>query len=252
MVAFAALLLIAWQGPIPQPSGYHDFADRRHLLGIQNFWNVASNLPFLVLGGLGLLALLRGPTPGVLPPLRHAYFCFFIGAAMVALGSGYYHWSPDHTTLVWDRLPMTIAFMAFFAIMLGEQLEPRLGRAALWPLVLAGIASVVYWHLSENAGRGDLRPYVVVQFVPMLLVPLMLLLFHSRLNRTNLIWAVLAAYAVAKLFEAFDRPLFELTGLLSGHTLKHLAAAAGVYFMWRAVRVRQVEQGPKESAAACR
>jgi hypothetical protein len=251
-VAVAALLAVALQGPIPQPAEYHDFADRRSLLRIPNFWNVVSNFPFLIFGGLGLLAIWRGPAPGVLPPLKQAYVCFFIGAALVALGSGYYHWSPDHATLVWDRLPMTIAFMAFFAIMLGEQLDPRLGRAALWPLVLAGIASVVYWHLSENAGRGDLRPYVIVQFVPMLLVPLMLLLFRSRLNRTHLIWAVLGAYAVAKLVEALDRPLFELTGQMSGHSLKHLAAAAGAYFMWRAVLVRRVEPGPRESAAASR
>jgi hypothetical protein len=239
-VAAVALVAVALQPPIPQPASYHDFADRRGLLGIPNFWNVASNLPFLLLGGLGLVAVWRGPAPGVLPPLRPAYLCFFIGATLVAAGSSYYHWSPDHASLVGDRLPMAIAFMAFFAIMLGEQLDPRLGRGALWPLLLIGAASVVYWHYSEKAGRGDLRPYVIVQFVPMLLVPLLLLLFRSRLTRTRLVWGVLAAYALAKLLEAFDRSLFETTGLISGHSLKHLVAAAGVYFMLRAVRVRQV------------
>jgi hypothetical protein len=85
----------------------------------------------------------------------------------------------------------------------------------------------VYWHLTELAGRGDLRPYVLVQFLPMVLLPLILLRYPSRLNGTGYLWAVLAAYALAKGAEAADESIFAFTGFISGHSVKHLLAAAG-------------------------
>jgi hypothetical protein len=186
---------------------------------------VASNLPFLIVGLAGLFAF-RMPMPGVLPVLRPAYLTFFLGTILVAFGSGYYHWSPSNETLVWDRLPMTISFMAFFPILIGEQIRPELGARLLAPLLIAGVLSVVYWRITD-----DLRPYVLVQFLPIVLAPLLLLLFPSALTRVWLLWVVLATYAIANILESFDAAVFNFLQVVSGHSLKHVIAALGTYFI---------------------
>ena len=173
LIAVVAIVVTALHAPIPQWEAYHQFADQRTLLGIPHFWNVASNLPFLLVGVLGLHALIGRRPPGLLPLLRVPYFIVFVGVALVAVGSGYYHLSPSNATLVWDRLPMTICFMAFVAIVIGEHFNERFGLQMLAPLLLVGIASVAYW-----AWTDDLRLYALVQFLPMLLIPLVLLLIR--------------------------------------------------------------------------
>ncbi|WP_157267414.1 ceramidase domain-containing protein [Azohydromonas aeria] len=229
-ITAAALAALALHGPIAQPVSYHAFADERTLLGIPNFWNVVSNLPFVLLGLAGLWRLRRRP-PGVLPGLAACHAAFFAGAVGIGLGSAWYHLRPDSATLAWDRLPMTVAFMAFFAIVLGEHLGVRLARRALPALLLAGLGSVLYWVLSERLGGSDLRPYLLVQFLPVLLTPLILLLFPSRLTRVGWLWLLLALYVVAKGVEHFDAALYEHLGGLSGHTLKHLLAAGSLWCM---------------------
>jgi hypothetical protein len=230
VVIFGVVAVIA-HGPIPQTQGYHAFADQRRLIGIPNFWNVASNLPFLVVGLAGLWTLRRRPTPGVLPALFPAYLSFFFGTILVAIGSGYYHLSPSDGSLVWDRLPMAVTFMAFLAVLIGEQIAPEIGARSLIPLLVVGILSVVYWWFTERQGGGDLRPYVIVQFLPLVLVPLLLLLFPSPLTRVSLLWDLLAAYALAKLLELLDGPVFKILHAISGHSLKHLVAALGAYLL---------------------
>lgn len=138
LICLSALVGLALLGPLPQDPLYHQFADQRPLLGIANFLDVISNLPFVIIGllGLGYLApgcLRRGRPAGGLPPLLLHYRIFFVGVLLTGLGSGYYHLAPDNHTLVWDRLPMTIAFMAFFAALVGESLSLRAGRLLLWP-----------------------------------------------------------------------------------------------------------------------
>jgi hypothetical protein len=228
-VAIAAIGVVFWLGPIPQDPGYHEFADRRAWLGIPNFWNVATNLPFLFIGLLGL-----SWRPRLLSEaLRGHYTILVIGVALVGVGSAYYHWAPSTPSLVWDRLPMTVAFMALFAAVVQDRVSERLGRVLLWPLMAAGAATIAYWYWSETAGRGDLRPYAVVQFLPMLLIPLMLLLFRGKGLRDAWLWATFGAYVLAKIAEHFDAAIFVATGFLSGHSLKHLLAALAV---WSAIR----------------
>ena len=241
-VAIAAVVAVALHAPIAQPAGYHLFADQRMILGIPNLWNVVSNLGFLAVGWAGSVALATSTPAGALLPLRALYRWFFAGAILVAIGSAYYHWSPNDQTLVWDRLPMTVSFMAFFSIIVGEHLSIRAGRALLYPLMAIGFASVIYWHLSENAGRGDLRPYLVVQFLPMALVPLIMLLFPARYSHGRLIWGLLAAYALAKLFEIADEQVYAFTHFISGHTLKHFAAAFGMLLFLVAILRRRSMQ----------
>ena len=135
---------------------------------------------------------------------------------------------------------MAVVFMAFSDIIIGEHISPRLGRLFLFPLLALGVASVAYWHFTEEGGHGDLRLYVIVQYLPVLLIPLVLLFFPSRLSYVQLIWAVLVAYALAKLLELSDQLVFSLSHIVSGHTLKHLVAALGTYIFLVALRERHL------------
>ena len=236
-VSLAAALGVFLLGPIAQDLSYHQFADRRTILGVANFWNVVSNLPFVWVGAVGVAAIARGNAPGSLGALRANYLAFFAATPLVGLGSAYYHWAPSNSTLFWDRLPMTLAFMAFFSTVVGEHLDPRLGRRLLVPLLAAGLGSVLYWHMTELAGHGDLRPYILVQYLPILLVPLILWLFPGQLVPSGYTWSLLATYAVAKVLELLDGSIYAAMGL-SGHTWKHLAAAGGLYLFVVAVQAR--------------
>lgn len=240
--AFCALAIagVMMLPPIAQPLDYHAFVDQRTIGGIPNFWNVMSNLPFLLFGLMGVAEVARRKSL----PLRPLYFTFFAGTCLVAFGSGYYHLAPSNETLVWDRLTMAVVFMAFFSIILAEYVNERLGRLAFVPLEIMGVGSVVYWHFTEMAGRGDLRPYGLTQFLPIVLIPIILIVFPARLWPARLIWAVLGTYVLAKLLEHFDAQVFALLGqVISGHSLKHVAAALGTYIFLLAVRRRYAAIG---------
>ncbi len=236
--SLVALLVTVLVDPIAQDLSYHNFADQRQLLGIPNFWNVISNLPFLLLGLAGGFILRASVPTGGLLKLRPAYSIFFAGVAFTAFGSGYYHLNPNNETLVWDRLSMSVAFMAFFSIVISEYISLRWGRRLLLPLLIVGLVSVYYWSYTEAAGQGDLRPYGLVQFLPALLIPAILLMFPSPFGNSVYIWAMLGCYLVAKLTEFLDVPLFEATGM-SGHAIKHLAAAGGGLFFYLALLRRK-------------
>ena len=226
--AVAALLI---HGPIPQALSYHGFADRRVIWHISNFFDVLSNLAFVLVGLLGLYKTSGNNTIDMVSENRVSYKVFFIGVALVGVGSGYYHLSPNNVTLIWDRIPMTIAFMALTSVIIGEFTSIRWGSKLLIPLVLFGVLSVLYWHWTESAGHGDLRPYILVQFLPMLLIPVILVCFKSVFTGVSSYWLLLAAYVLAKIFEHFDREIYAATGFVSGHTLKHVVAAIGVYVL---------------------
>lgn len=226
--------------PVPQDPAYHDFADTRSLFGIPNFWNVASNLPFMLIGGWGVLAVFRRSEVICQPGLELAYIVFFSGIFLTAFGSGWYHLSPDNEPLVWDRLPMTIGFAGLFSIIVGEFISARTGRAILVPLLLAGVASVEYWAWTETRGLGDLRPYAIVQFLPMLLIPAILLLYLPATGSVRYYWWMLLFYVFAKLAEFLDAPIFALGGIVSGHTLKHLFAAGTPAILLYALLQRRI------------
>jgi hypothetical protein len=234
LVTITAFIISAlvMHGAIVQDNTYHQFADQRMALGIANVANVTSNLPFLFVGFYGLALLFRGYSGGTLSHLRPAYTVFFAALIFVSAGSAYYHLNPSNGTLVWDRLPMTLAFMAFFAAILGEHVNPALVRWTLIPLLALGVLSVVFWQLS-----GDLRPYVLVQFLPVILIPAVVMLYPSRLPGTEFVWGVLAFYVVAKALEYYDKPLYQALGF-SGHSLKHIVAAVGVYFIVLLIKAR--------------
>ncbi len=243
-VTLAVVVGIMALPPIPQSQDYHNFADRRALLGIPNFLNVISNAAFLLVGALGLLFLSRqrGSYPGS-PFTERAeqwpYAILFLGIGLTGLGSAYYHLAPDNARLVWDRLPMTIAFTAILSTIIAERISVKAGLLSLVPLVVVGIGSVVYWQVTELGGRGDLRSYIIVQFYPMLAILLIMLLFPSRYSRSTDLLGAVAFYALAKAFEAFDTQIFAVGHIVSGHTLKHLAAALATYLILRMLHKRR-------------
>lgn len=264
IVAVAAGALLWHHGPIPQPEAYHGFADTRALGKLPNAANVLSNVPFFVVGFLGLAFLRRGPTrdpEGPFRPGAHtafeslrerpAYVLFFAGVLLTAFGSSYYHWKPSTTRLFWDRLPMAIAFSALFAAMIAERISIYWSRMLLLPLVFSGVASVVMWRISEERGAGDLRFYLFVQLFPVVALPIMMLLFQPRYSRGAELLVALVVYALAKGFEYLDRPIWDLTGhTLSGHPLKHLAAAVATYLVLDMLRKRGRPPVPFQDALA--
>jgi len=221
--------------PVAQDPAYHRFADTRALLGVPNALNVLSNLPFLVLGWVGVIACWR-PTSRHIPALP-AFRVFFISLALIAVGSAVYHWQPSNHTLLLDRLPMSAGFMAFFSMVLSLCVDARLGRRVLWPLVAAGVASVLYWYATELMGRGDLRPYALVQFLPLVLIAVVLATSTAPARIRITVGFVLGCYLLAKVAEVLDSMLFDTIGMVSGHTLKHLVAAVGVYGVLRLFRM---------------
>ena len=231
ITALFALTVILSLDPIPQDATYHLFVDTRKIGSIPNFWNVITSVPFAIVGLLGLYQARLPNKLKIIEDTRIAYILLFFGTFLVSFGSGYYHLEPNNQTLVWDRLPMTIAFMALFSIIISEFISVRSGRTLLPPLILAGILSVVYWHFSEMRGAGDLRFYALVQFYPMLAIPVMLVCFQSKCSHVQAYWWLLLLYVVAKVFEHFDGEIFSLLGFISGHSLKHLTAALGMYVL---------------------
>jgi hypothetical protein len=214
--------------PIPQDPAYHLMADRRILLGIPNCLNVLSNLPFAAVGVVGLATVFARREQFQDPRERWPYAALFVGSILTTVGSAYYHVAPDNGRLVWDRLPMTLGFMGLLTAVVAERLGPRLARRIFAPLLMLGAISVAYWYWTELHHRGDLRLYIVVQFGSLLLVLQMMILYPARYPGQGYLFAGIAAYAAAKWLEAADQRIFALGHVVSGHTLKHLAAAAAV------------------------
>jgi hypothetical protein len=237
-ISIISLIALFFVKAISQDPNYHNFIDVNHWLGVNNFWNVLSNLPFLIVGLLGLIHLNKLT---IISEIRIAYVIFFAGIALVAFGSSYYHLNPNNETLVWDRLPMTIGFMALIAIITAEYISIKLSKLMLWPLILIGLLSVFYWQYTESQGVGDLRFYALVQFLPIVLIPIIILTHQSKFDPTNGYWYLLLAYVFAKLFEHFDTPIYEIFGgFISGHSIKHVAAAIGIYMLYLNYKKRNI------------
>ncbi len=243
-ISAAAIIGTLFVDAIPQDPAYHNFADQRAVLGIANFGDVVSSAGFLLAGFVGMIAVLKGRSGGLFdyPSDAVPYVVFFIGVIAVGVGSAWYHESPTNARLFWDRLPMTAGFMGLTAALIADRIDRRVGITIVLPvLVVLGITSLFYWEYSEQMGRGDLRFYALVQFLPILLMPFICRLFpKARYTGKGGLVAVVLWYAVAKVLEHFDDLVFELTNhIVSGHSLKHLAAAMACFMVLRMLR-RQV------------
>ncbi|MBI2467253.1 MAG: alkaline phytoceramidase [Candidatus Rokubacteria bacterium] len=242
--ALAAIAAVLALPPIPQDPRYHEFADRRTILGVPNFLNVGSNAAFVLVGGLGLAFVLGRTAARPSGPFgtaweRGAFALIFAAAAATGLGSAYYHLAPTTGRLFWDRLPITVSVTGLLGATIKERIGTRLGRWLFLPLVGAGIASAVHWHLGELRGAGDLRFYALVQFYPMLAIPLLVWLCPPRYTRGRDLVETVGWYAAARVFELLDAPVFALGGHVGGHTVKHLLSAVAGYWILRMVRARR-------------
>jgi hypothetical protein len=197
-------------GAYPQDPGYHNFADRRAFFGIPNFWNVVSNLPFLV---VGLMSLTRKRV-------------FALGLIVTAFGSGLYHWNPNDSTLIWDRVGIVIVAGAMVSLLV-EEYAGGYARTSLIVAEVIGIVSLIIWYAT-----GDLRLYGIVQFFPGLLIIALPLVFRPMNKAHGLLALVLVFYAIAKLCEKYDAEIYHQLSVVSGHTLKHIASAASTAVIW--------------------
>ena len=219
---------------IPQDQSYHEFADQRPLLGVPNFWNVVSNLPFLAVGAAGLRRFHQNPATVV----------FFLGVFLTGIGSSYYHWDPNDSALFWDRLPMTLSFAAILALIIKERMSARAGTILLWPALATGLFRLLLWRWTD-----DLRLYFWAQFFPGLAVLSLFLLYPAKYTGTRYWIVAVALYTLAKMFEFTDAAIYSAGNLLSGHTLKHFAAAAACLAILRYFQVRRpIAVNAKETA----
>jgi len=225
-----AWLMFGHGEPIPQDRGYHVFADGRSCLGIPNFGNVSSNLLFLLVGLAGVRHSLRRRDGA-----WRSWLVFFAGVALVFFGSSWYHRAPNDDTLVWDRLPMTIAFMGLFTALVSEHLGSRMEARLLAAALAVGVFSVFWWQYS-----GDLRIYIWVQGAPLLAIPYVIAAFAGRYDRRHYLLYGVGLYALAKVAELLDHEIYAATATaISGHSAKHLLAALAVFCVLRMLQQRQ-------------
>jgi len=184
-----------------------------------------SNLPFLAVGAAGLWRFRNDPATIVL----------FLGIFLTGIGSSYYHWNPNDRTLFWDRLPMTLAFASILALVVAERVNTRAGAILLWPALAIGVFSLLLWLWTD-----DLRLYFWVQFFPGLALLLLFLLYPPKYTGTYYWIIAVGLYTLAKVFEFSDHAIFSAGYLLSGHTLKHLSAAAACFAILRYFATRRL------------
>jgi hypothetical protein len=210
---WAALLMLAalaLHGPIAQLADYHAFADQRSAFGIAHVGDVLSNLAFLLAAAYGAW---RQRAQAWSAPERACWRLFLWALVLTAAGSSWYHLAPDDARLVWDRLPIALACAALLALALRS-------RLALLLLAAGAIASVCWWRAT-----GDLRPYLLLQGAPLVLIPLLQWRAGVAAPQRRAFGLAVALYVLAKLCEVGDHAGYALLAVVSGHTLKHVLAA---------------------------
>lgn len=231
--ACGALLL---HGPVAQLPHYHEFADQSLLLGLPHAADVLSNIGFALVGLWGWRRLRPLADSPALALGWYGYRLFLAGLMLTAIGSSFYHLAPDDWRLVWDRLPIALACAGLLAAVRAE--TGRSGNAksdAAW-LASFAVGSVAWWYVTD-----DLRPYLLLQFLPIALIPLWQMTCGSPRRDRIAFGMALLLYVIAKAAELYDHQLFAALDVVSGHTLKHLLAtlAAAVLVGRLVQRVRE-------------
>jgi hypothetical protein len=223
-IAIIAMLL---HGPIAQLSDYHHFADQRQWLGISNAADVLSNLGFAIVGLYGMHLLWLQRDNPVFKAGQSGYGLFFAAVFLTAFGSGWYHLSPDNARLVWDRLPIALGCAGLLAAVWHETIGGN--RWITIVLAVTAAMSVAWWRYTDLLGIGDLRPYLLLQLLPLVVIPLLQWQHHRPRVERLAFAAAIGFYVVAKIFELADHAILNTLVILSGHTIKHLLAtlAAG-------------------------
>lgn len=224
----AALLALAVLGPpITQPADQHAFADQRMWANIPYALDVLSNAAFALFGILGLVSLTALVRRAAFNTEHALAGLFFTGLIATAAASSWYHLQPDDAGLGIDRLGMVVAFASLLGLAVAGRVSRAAGVVMTGLVLLLGPLSIWFWLASGNA-----LPWLVIQFGGILVI--LMLAFIKPLPRAGVLtvrWAfVICIYAVAKLLELGDHPLYALTNeFVSGHSLKHLVASLAAW-----------------------
>jgi hypothetical protein len=238
----AATIAMLAHGPIAQPVHYHQFADDVAVLGLPNAANVGSNLGFFLLGLWGWFGLRAHASHPALRQGWPGYALMLLGLMGVGLGSGFYHLAPDNARLVWDRLPIALVCAGLLAAVRAETGPGQTDvRATTRLLAMLAVASVAWWSWTASHGQGDLRPYLLLQAAPLVLIPLWQAASGAPRAERLAFALAMGLYILAKVAELHDQAIMHALGVLSGHTLKHLLASGGMFMIVRRLlaRVRQ-------------
>ena len=227
IAASALWLLLTLFGPmLAQSPSYHAFADQRAFGALPHAMDVLSNLGFLVAGVAGLWALHRTRFVAIAPTARCMVAVFFVGLIGCFAGSSYYHWAPDNAALVWDRLAMCVPFAGILGLAVQQTCDDdAVAWLAAIAMLIAAVSSTLIWQHGGNmlpwavAQGGGILALIVLAFLP------------SRKGGLHVhLGVVIGFYALAKVFELADAQVFGMSGeLLSGHSAKHLFAAAAAW-----------------------
>ncbi len=252
LVAAAAAVAMLVHGPIAQLAHYHEFADARTLLGIPRALDVLSNAGFIAVGLWGLAALASTRRDPIFATSWPGYLVFALALVATAFGSGWYHLAPDDSRLVWDRLPIALACAGLLAAVHADTHDDRHPWAVAAVLMVIACASVWWWSFTGSRGVGDLRPYLYLQAVPLVLIPGWQAVHRAPRPQRIAFGIAILLYALAKVFELADHAVFDTLGVLSGHTIKHLlaTAAAGVIIGEAAGRSRAPRRPPAPRSPA--
>jgi hypothetical protein len=229
---------VALMSPVIKGPTFHQYADGRPLFGLPHAGDVLSNLPFVIVGVLGLVLARRIEH---LP--RGLVALAFAGVLGIGVGSATYHVHPIDATLAFDWLPIVLALSWMVALVIADRVDLRVGAIAAVALPLAATASVMWWWLGGGTtSGGDMRWYAFLQLLLVALVPLLVLLYpRGRIDRTYLLLAV-GCFVAARAVHAADATILATTGV-SGHTLKHLIAGLATFMVLRAVQ--RAQQSPR-------
>lgn len=200
----------------------HPFVDARTLLGVPNAMDVLTNAPLALAGAWGLWVMRRRVW---LAATQQAAWVFFAGLVATGFGSAWYHWAPDATGLVWDRLGMAVTFSGALALAVAERVGQAPARQALRVLLPIAVLSAIL-----PASNGNVLPWAVLQFGGMALI----VWLAQRKPVAGAIGirlgVLIGLYALAKLLELGDEAVFHATtDAVSGHSLKHLVAALAAW-----------------------
>jgi len=250
MGAALCAMALAVFGPVSEQfADYHAFADQREAMGVPSALNVLSNLPFLFGGVWGLWQISRRVADCALDTRWWLAALFFLGLITTGTGSSVYHWTPTDFGLTMDRIGMVVAFAGLTAMAAADRVSVRSGVwVAIW-FAIFGVLSAWWWLHTSN-----FLPWTVLQGGGLLLIAWLALRRPASGAWGVPLAKVAGLYLVAKIFEFADHSVLELSqGLVSGHTLKHLVAAAVVLPVLQvlpgveALNSRIVTPGPRTS-----
>jgi hypothetical protein len=234
LLLIVTIIALFVHGPISQPLEYHNFADQRVIGGVLRGADVWSNLGFALVGIWGFIRLYPQRHQPQLKAGWPGYALFLLGLIGTAAGSAYYHLAPDNFSLIWDRLPIALLCAGLLAAVHGETHRARDGWKTTVTLAAIAIASIAWWYFTGMFGRDDLRPYVLLQALPLVMIPLWQKAYRAPAADQKAFLLAVGCYLLAKAAELGDRVLFDSLHAISGHTLKHLfATLAAAVIVWR-------------------